>query len=62
MLDDLGLHFPSGDVDALAGRLAWLAATSVEERARIGRELHERVASGHSVDTWARRLLEVVAA
>jgi glycosyltransferase involved in cell wall biosynthesis len=62
MLDDLGLHFPSGDADALAARLAWLAATPVEERGRIGRELHERVATAHSVDTWARRLLEVIAA
>jgi glycosyltransferase involved in cell wall biosynthesis len=62
LLGDLGLHFPSGDVDALADRLRWLAAQPLEERARLGRELHDRVAAGHSVDAWARRLLDVVAA
>jgi glycosyltransferase involved in cell wall biosynthesis len=60
MLGDLGLHFPSGDVDALAARLARLAATEPDERARIGRTLHDRVAAAHSVDAWARRLLEVL--
>jgi glycosyltransferase involved in cell wall biosynthesis len=60
MLGDLGLHFPPGDVEALAGRLAALAAWPVEERTRVGGVLHERVAAAHSVDAWARRLLEVV--
>lgn len=60
LLDDLGLHFASGDPAALADRLAWLAAQPVAERTRIGRELHDRVAAQHSVDVWARRLLEAV--
>jgi glycosyltransferase involved in cell wall biosynthesis len=62
LLGDLGLHFPSGDVEALAERLRWFAGLPGEERARLGRELHDRVAARHSVDAWARRLLDVVAA
>jgi glycosyltransferase involved in cell wall biosynthesis len=60
MLGDLGLHFRHADVDALAGRLGWLAAQPAAERTRIGRALHDRVADEHSVDGWARRLLEAV--
>ena len=40
--------------------IAHRVETTAAERARIGRTLHERVAANHSVDTWARRLLEVV--
>lgn len=62
MLADLGLHFGSADPDALADRLAWLAARPAAERERIGRVLHDRVEAQHSVEHWARRLLEVVEA
>jgi glycosyltransferase involved in cell wall biosynthesis len=62
LLGDLGLHFPSGDVDALAERLRWFATLPAEERTRLGRVLHDRVAAQHSVDAWARRLLDVAAA
>jgi glycosyltransferase involved in cell wall biosynthesis len=58
MLGDLGLHFPPGDAEARAGRLARLAAQPVEERTRVGRVLHDRVGAAHSVESWARRLLE----
>ncbi len=60
LLGDLGLHFPSASVEALAGRFAWLDRQPAAERERIGHLLRERVTAAHSVDAWARRLLEVV--
>jgi glycosyltransferase involved in cell wall biosynthesis len=59
LLDGLELDFPRTDEDALAARLVRLATLPVAERARIGRTLRERTLAGHSVDAWARRLLEV---
>jgi glycosyltransferase involved in cell wall biosynthesis len=41
----------------LAERLRAVAALSAEERAAIGRRLHERVAESHSVDSWAEGIL-----
>lgn len=59
LLAGLDLAFAREDANDLADRFAVLAGAPVEERTRIGRLLHERVAAGHSVDAWARRLLEV---
>jgi glycosyltransferase involved in cell wall biosynthesis len=58
----LDLAFPTDDVDALAARLDRLAALDGAGRAELGRTLRERAVAGHSVDAWARRLLEVVPA
>jgi glycosyltransferase involved in cell wall biosynthesis len=60
LLGGLDLAFDREDEDALATRFAALGAAPVAERARIGRLLHERAAASHSVEAWARRLLEVV--
>jgi glycosyltransferase involved in cell wall biosynthesis len=62
LLAGLPLDFPREDEQALADRLAGLAATPAAERARLGRTLRERTLEGHSVDAWARRLLEVAEA
>lgn len=62
LLADLGLQFRSGDADSLAERLRWFAWAPLAERERIGGALHDRGAAAHSVDDWARRLLEVVRA
>ena len=51
------LLFPRGDVEALAGRLAWFASLDAERRRRLGHELRERVARDHSVRTWAERIV-----
>ncbi len=52
------LRFAREDVDALAGRIAWLATA---DRAAIGRELRDRVVASHSVEAWARRVVEASA-
>jgi glycosyltransferase involved in cell wall biosynthesis len=64
LLDGLGaqLRFGRDDAPGLAARLAELAALPDGERRRIGRELRGRVDERHSVERWADRLLEVVAA
>ena len=59
LLTGLDLSFGREDADGLAERFAALAAAPAGERARIGRLLHDRAAASHSVDAWARRLLEV---
>jgi glycosyltransferase involved in cell wall biosynthesis len=43
----------------LAGRLSEFAALGEDARHLVGRALRRRVEEGHSVDRWARRLLEV---
>jgi glycosyltransferase involved in cell wall biosynthesis len=53
------LSFDRDDPEQLAERLAALAATGVEERARLGRELRGRVEAGHSVGSWADGVLAV---
>jgi glycosyltransferase involved in cell wall biosynthesis len=52
------LRFPVGDHHALAERLQALAKRSPLERHELGRELRERVAREHSVETWADRVVE----
>jgi glycosyltransferase involved in cell wall biosynthesis len=49
--------FPREDADELARRLRAFAGLGPDERARIGRELRDKVAAGHSVDSWAERVL-----
>ncbi len=61
LLDGLDLGFPREDDAALAHRFAELAATPVEQRARLGTTLRDRVVAGHSVDAWADKLLAAVA-
>lgn len=52
------LRFAQDDAAGLAERIRALAAAGPEARARIGRELRERVARSHSVEHWAERVLE----
>jgi len=44
--------------EELAARLEWLKTA---DRAALGRTLRERVRAGHSVETWAERVLEAAA-
>ena len=50
---ELPLGFERGRPEELAERLAALAALSPERRADLGAALRERVAAGHSVESWA---------
>lgn len=61
LLDGLAvpLRFAREDPEELAARLERIAAMPVQQRASLGRVLRERVAAGHSVQTWAERILEV---
>ncbi len=52
------LRFQRGNPDELADRIRALAATSTTERAELGRRLRERVEAGHSVQSWARGVLD----
>jgi len=51
-------RFPREDPAALAGRIAALAEMDGAARAAIGRRLRERVETGHSVQSWARGILD----
>ncbi|MGH3065071.1 MAG: glycosyltransferase family 4 protein, partial [Gaiellaceae bacterium] len=51
-------RFPRSDPRALADRILALGELSGAERATMGRRLRERVASGHSVQSWARGILD----
>jgi glycosyltransferase involved in cell wall biosynthesis len=55
------LQFGRDDPSGLADRIAGLAALPADERAALGRELHDRVAKDHSVEHWADAVLEVAA-
>jgi glycosyltransferase involved in cell wall biosynthesis len=46
------------DPGALAERIRSLAAMPTDERAALGRRLRERVAERHSVQSWARGILD----
>jgi glycosyltransferase involved in cell wall biosynthesis len=51
-------RFPRDDPDALAERIRALAAQPADERAALGHRLRERVQKDHSVQSWARGILE----
>jgi glycosyltransferase involved in cell wall biosynthesis len=51
-------RFTRWDPGSLAERIRALAALSTEERAALGRRLRERVADSHSVQSWARGILD----
>jgi glycosyltransferase involved in cell wall biosynthesis len=55
------LSFDRDSPESLADRLRWFAALGPDERAAIGRKLRERVASSHSVETWAEGILKAAA-
>jgi glycosyltransferase involved in cell wall biosynthesis len=61
LFDGYPLFFERDSPESLAGRLRWFAASSVAERAEIGRTLRARVARSHSVDTWADGILAAAA-
>jgi glycosyltransferase involved in cell wall biosynthesis len=50
--------FHREDPGELADRIRALAALDAESRAELGRRLRERVEAGHSVQSWARGILE----
>ena len=51
-------RFTRWDPGALAERIRALAALRVDERATLGRRLREHVAERHSVQSWARGILD----
>jgi glycosyltransferase involved in cell wall biosynthesis len=55
---DSDQRFARDDADELAERIRALAALPPAERAAIGRRLRERVQQNHSVESWARGVLE----
>jgi glycosyltransferase involved in cell wall biosynthesis len=55
---DFEQRFTRWDPGALADRIRALAQTTRDERTALGRRLRERVAAGHSVDSWARGILD----
>jgi glycosyltransferase involved in cell wall biosynthesis len=55
---DADQRFTRWDPGALAERVRALAALSPEARSSLGRRLRERVAEDHSVQSWARGILD----
>ena len=55
---DLDQRFEREDPQQLADRIRTLAALDASERAALGRTLRERVAQHHSVESWARHVVE----
>ncbi len=51
-------RFVRRDPNALADRIGALAGMGAGERTALGRRLRERVAEGHSVQSWARGILD----
>jgi glycosyltransferase involved in cell wall biosynthesis len=51
-------RFARDDPAALSDRIRALAALPAAERAALGARLRERVEEGHSVESWARGILE----
>ena len=51
-------RFTRWDPGSLADRIRALAVLSGEQRAALGRSLRERVAESHSVQSWARGILD----
>lgn len=61
LFEGFPLIFDRDDPSSLAERLAWLAGLPPEERGRIGRTLRERVAAGHSTESWADGIMAAIA-
>ncbi len=59
---ELPLTFTPGDHDELALRIAALARSSQDTRQRIGRDLRTRIEDDHSLDHWARKVVEEIQA
>jgi glycosyltransferase involved in cell wall biosynthesis len=55
---DAELRFDRESPTELAERIRTLAARSPDERAALGRALRERVQESHSVESWARGVLD----
>ncbi|HSJ94041.1 MAG TPA: glycosyltransferase family 4 protein [Gaiellaceae bacterium] len=55
---DSAQRFARDDPGELADAIRGLAAMSAAERSALGGRLRERVAEGHSVQSWARGILE----
>jgi glycosyltransferase involved in cell wall biosynthesis len=55
---DAEQRFTRWDPGALAERIRGLASMTIDQRAAVGRRLHERVAERHSVQSWAGGILE----
>jgi glycosyltransferase involved in cell wall biosynthesis len=55
---DAEQRFERADVDGLANRIRALSALAPFERASLGSRLRERVREGHSVESWARGVLD----
>jgi glycosyltransferase involved in cell wall biosynthesis len=55
---DPGQRFTRWDANGLAERIRALAALGLDERTALGHTLRERVAVGHSVQSWARGILD----
>jgi glycosyltransferase involved in cell wall biosynthesis len=55
---DAEQRFVRWDPGALAERIRTLAEMSPAARAALGHRLRERVAEGHSVQSWARGILD----
>ncbi len=58
LFEGYDLRFDRDDPASLVDRLRWLAGLGAAERDELGRTLRERVASRHSVDTWADGIIE----
>jgi glycosyltransferase involved in cell wall biosynthesis len=52
-------RFERESPDELADRIRRLAALDPTSRTELGRRLRERVQEGHSVESWARGVLQV---
>jgi glycosyltransferase involved in cell wall biosynthesis len=55
---DASLRFTRWDPGALADRIRALGELDTAERSALGHRLRERVAEGHSVQSWARGILD----
>jgi glycosyltransferase involved in cell wall biosynthesis len=55
---DPAQRFAREDPGELADRIRGLAVLNAQARAALGRRLRERVAENHSVESWARSVLE----
>lgn len=56
------LRFRARDAESLAQTLLDFSAAAPEARREAGAELRRRVVAGHSVESWARQVAEIVAA